>query len=265
MPQESNAVARPRVLLTNDDGIRAEGIAALWRAISPWTPTKVVAPESVQSATGHGVTLHAPLLTQEVTLGAMKGLAVDGRPADCVKLALNTVADDAQLVVSGMNMGPNVGVDVFYSGTVAAAIEAAFLGLPAVAVSLHLSDEHPAAYDAAARYAAAVIRRLWAAGQVAPGGVVNINVPALPPGVEPRGVKVVPQCLHSWSDTFEERHDPAGRAYYWNTSKFSLDRSRGETDVTALKAKYVTVTPLHHDLTARDRLEGLAEVLADAP
>ncbi|MEL7238880.1 MAG: 5'/3'-nucleotidase SurE [Planctomycetota bacterium] len=255
--------ANPRVLLTNDDGIRAEGIAALWRAASPWTSVRVVAPETVQSATGHGVTLHAPLLTQELKLGAMTGTAVDGRPADCVKLALNTMAQDAQLVLSGMNLGANVGVDVFYSGTVAAAVEAAFFGLPAVAISLHLSDAVDDQYDQAAASAMDVVRTLWSAGQIMPGGVVNINVPALGPGEKPAGVKVVPQCLYPWSDTFEQRSDPTGRAYYWNTSRFSLERSQGDTDVVALKEKFITVTPLHFDLTSRDRLGGLASALGD--
>ena len=255
--------ANPRVLLTNDDGIRAEGIAALWRALSPWTGVQVVAPETVQSATGHGVTLHGPLLTQQVKLGAMVGTAVDGRPADCVKLALNTMASDAELVVSGMNMGANVGVDVFYSGTVAAAVEAAFLGKPAVAVSLHLGPERSLDqnYDRAATWAAKIIRDLWPTGLIRPRRVININVPALIDDEEPAGVKVVPQCLHPWIDTFEQRRDPLGKAYYWNTSIFSLDRSQGDTDVVALKEKFITVTPLHFDLTAREQLDELTEKL----
>ena len=253
--------ANPRVLLTNDDGIRAEGIAALWRAISPWTNVQVVAPETVQSATGHGVTLHGPLLTQQVKLGAMVGTAVDGRPADCVKLALNTMASDAELVISGMNLGANVGVDVFYSGTVAAAVEAAFLGKPAVAVSLHLQDDIEQSFDRAASWAMTIVRKLWPTGLIRPRRVININVPALAVGDEPAGVKVVPQCLYPWRDSFEERRDPDGRSYYWNTSKFSLERSQGETDVVALKEKFITVTPLHFDLTAREQLQGLEESL----
>ena len=121
---------RPRILLTNDDGIRSEGIAAMYRQLVRFGEIRVVAPETVQSATGHGVTLHNPLLTKKVPLADTDavGTAVEGRPADCVKLAISQLTPDVDLVVSGINMGANVGVDVFYSGTVAAAVEGAFLG-----------------------------------------------------------------------------------------------------------------------------------------
>jgi 5'-nucleotidase len=255
-------MTRPRVLLTNDDGIRAEGIAGMWRGLSDFAETTVVAPETVQSATGHGVTLHVPLLTQALTLpSGLHGTAVDGRPADCVKLALQALCPEVDLVVSGINQGANVGVDVFYSGTVAAAVEGAFLGKPAVAVSLHLRDTIEASYDWAATLAMRVIRPLWQAGAIRPREVVNINVPALADGEEPAGVKVVPQCLSPWADTFERRLDPAGRPYFWNASTFTLERSSGDTDVVGLKDKHVVVTPLHFDLTARDRLDRLADTI----
>ena len=254
---------RPRVLLTNDDGIRADGIASLWRALREWADVTVVAPETVQSATGHGVTLSGPLLTQELHLDSgLRGLAVDGRPADCVKLALSTICPDVDLVVSGMNEGANVGIDVFYSGTVAAAVEGAFLGKPAVAVSLHLSDAVEDAHDWAASVAMRAVRPMWDNGAIKPGEVVNVNVPALADGEEPAGVEVAPQCLAGWADEFDRRLDPRGRAYYWNSGKFTLDRGGLEgTDVAGLRAKKVVVTPLHFDLTARDRLGRLDEAL----
>ena len=258
------ATRRPRILLTNDDGIRAEGIAAMYRQLIDFGDVRVVAPEAVQSATGHGVTLHNPLLTRRVSLADSHetGIAVDGRPADCVKLALVHFTPDVDLVVSGINQGANVGVDVFYSGTVAAAVEGAFLGKPAIAVSHHLSEEIETSYDWAAALAMRVIRRLWASGEPKPGQVININVPSLPQGQEPEGVKVVPQCIRPWSDQYERRQSPEGREYFWNAAKFTLTRSEGENDVVALREGFVTVTPLQFDLTARERLDNLWRAVA---
>src|SRR3982751_5186483 len=142
------------ILLTNDDGIRGPGLVALYRELVKLGDVHVVAPETVQSATGHGITLTTPLLTSRVTIeNAFTGTAVDGRPADCVKLAVaQLLPREPDLVVSGMNAGANVGVNVIYSGTVAAAIEAAFLGVPSIAVSLHIGRGRPL-FDVAAHHA----------------------------------------------------------------------------------------------------------------
>src|ERR1051325_7199892 len=143
------------ILLTNGDGIQAPGIVAMYRELVALGEVQVVAPETVQSATGHGITISTPLLTNRVTVqDVFTGTAVDGRPADCVKLAIDQILPRRpDLVVSGMNSGVNVGINVIYSGTVAAAIEAAFLGLPSIAVSLHLNGEREPDYDSAARIA----------------------------------------------------------------------------------------------------------------
>src|SRR6476661_1201807 len=168
------------ILLTNDDGIRAPGLLAIYRELTSLGEVHVVAPETVQSATGHGITLSTPLLTSRVTVeGLFTGTAVDGRPADCVKLAVAKILPRApDLVVSGMNMGANVGINVIYSGTVAAAIEAAFLGLPAVAVSLYLRNEIPADYPRTAALARQTISQILAAG-LGPGRVATVNIPPL--------------------------------------------------------------------------------------
>ncbi len=252
----------PHVLLTNDDGIRAEGIYAMWKALTQWAKVTVVAPETHQSATGHGVTLREPLLVGEVeTTGGLQGVAVEGRPADCVKLALTEICPDVDLVVSGINMGANAGINVFYSGTVAAAVEGAFLGKPAFAVSKLLQRNVADDYDNAARHLMTVIRQLWNANAIAAGEVVNINVPALVGDEEPTGVRVVPQCVKPIHDSFEKRQSPRGQVYYWNDGVFSLDGSMAGTDVDELRQNQVVVTPLHFDLTARDRMEKLAASL----
>jgi 5'-nucleotidase len=243
------------ILLTNDDGIQAPGLAAMYRAIAGWGEVHVVAPETVQSATGHGITIATPLLTNKVTVeNAFTGTAVDGSPADCVKLAVAKLLPRApDLVISGLNSGANVGINVVYSGTVAAAIEAAFLGLPSIAVSLYLKRDVPTDYPRAAQSAADTIRQILDVG-LPPGHVVTINMPALMPGASPAGVKIVRQCTRPWVDTYERRQDPRGRDYFWNTSVFTLGESEDDTDVAALRDNYITITPLQFDLTHHEML-----------
>src|SRR5215213_6626639 len=166
------------ILLTNDDGINAPGLVAMYRELVRLGEVHVVAPETVQSATGHGITITTPLLTQKVTVdNGFKGIAVDGRPADCVKLAVAQLLPRApDLVVSGMNAGANVGINVLYSGTVAAALEAAFLGVPAIAVSLHIGRGRPL-YDVAAAHARRAIEAVIAQGLPKPHECLSINIP----------------------------------------------------------------------------------------
>lgn len=243
------------ILLTNDDGITAPGILAMYRALLDLGEVHVVAPETVQSATGHGITLSTPLLTSRTTMAeGIVGTAVDGRPADCVKLAVNQLLPrKPDLVVSGVNSGANVGINVVYSGTVAAAIEAAFLGLPAVATSLLLKRDVPADYDAAAKETVVAIRDLLARGLTA-GDVVSVNVPALHPHEQSRGLKYCRQCTRPWVDTYEKRLDPRGRPYFWNSSVFSLGTTDSDTDVAYLRDGFTTITPLQFDLTQHQQL-----------
>ena len=238
------------ILLTNDDGIAAPGLLALFRELKKLGEVHVVAPETVQSATGHGITVSTPILTSEVKIGDdFVGTAVDGRPADCVKLAIaKLLPRQPDLVVSGMNAGANVGINVIYSGTVAAAIEAAFLGLPSIAVSLYLRNEIPTDYARSASYGRDAIELILAAGLKA-GQVASVNIPPLRPRENPTGIKVVRQCTRAWVDTYEERRDPRGRLYYWNNTVFTLGDSEDDTDVAALRDGYITITPLQFDLT----------------
>lgn len=238
------------ILLTNDDGIHAPGIIAMYRELTQLGEVHVVAPETVQSAAGHGITLDAPLLTNRVTIpDGFTGIAVDGRPADCVKVAVAHLLPRApDLVVSGMNSGVNVGINVIYSGTVAAAIEAAFLGLPSVAVSLLLNRNLPPDYPGAAKLGRQTIEKILKAG-LKNGQVASVNLPALAPGEKPRGTKVVRQCIRPWTDTYERRVDPRGRDYYWNSSVFVLGESEADTDVAGIRDGYITITPLEFDLT----------------
>ncbi len=249
-----------QILLTNDDGITAPGLVALYRAVADMGDVHVVAPDSVQSATSHGITLHTPLLTSRVSVeGVFSGIAVDGRPADCVKLAVTQLlTSKPDLVLSGINSGANVGINVIYSGTVAAAIEAAFLGVPAIAFSLHLRGPLEPDYARAAGLARGVIEQILAGG-LAPRHVATVNIPALDPNEMPAGIRIVRQSVSTTEDKYERRKDPRGRDYFWNTSGFSLEQGPEETDIAALREKYITITPLRFDLTDYDLLKSWSQ------
>lgn len=244
------------ILLTNDDGITAPGLLAMYHELVKLGEVHVVAPETVQSATGHGITISKPLLTSQVIIDeGVVGTAVDGRPADCVKLAVSQILPrQPDLVISGINSGANTGINVIYSGTVAAAIEAAFLGLPSIAVSLYLRPDVPTDYTRTAVDALATIKLLLDKGLSA-GQVASVNHPALKPGEVAKGTKICRQCTRPWADTYDRRLDPRGRAYYWNSSVFALGDTEAETDVAYLRDGYITVTPLQFDLTRHDLLE----------
>jgi 5'-nucleotidase len=238
------------ILLTNDDGIHAPGLLAMYRELMTLGEVHVVAPATVQSAAGHGITLSGPLLTRKIILERdCSGVAVEGSPADCVKLAAAQILPrNPDLVISGINAGANVGINILYSGTVAAAIEAAFLGFPSIALSLLIKNNVPIDYPRTAVFARNVIDQILSAGLSA-GQIISVNLPALLPHENPAGIKVVRQCTRPWTDTYERRTDPKGQDYYWNSSVFTLDNSGQDTDVAALRDGYITLTPLQFDLT----------------
>ncbi|RMH25985.1 MAG: 5'/3'-nucleotidase SurE [Planctomycetota bacterium] len=253
-----------RILLTNDDGIHAPGIAAMHRALltpDPLGEVLAVAPLTVQSATSHGITFHQPLMVRETRLNDHDAIAVDGRPADCTKLALTNLwperfgqGDRPDLVISGMNAGANCGINVLYSGTVAAALEAAFLGVPSIAVSLHLDTARPD-FDRAAAAARRIIDRLLTGGLPARHEALSINIPATEHLPEHPDVVVCPMNTHALVDRYERRTSPSGETYYW-AAGHGLD-FRGTdpgTDVHELFERRITVTPLGFDLTNRERL-----------
>lgn len=251
-----------RILLTNDDGIFAPGIEALYAAIKSLGEVTVVAPATVQSAESHGITFHRPLMTREVKFPQIQGLAVEGTPADCVKLALKSLwpakhgaGARPDLVISGMNFGANVGINVIYSGTVAAAIEAAFLGVPAIAVSLYIGNRLQAHLGRAAEIARSVIDRVLES-PLEPHRVVNINVPITERADAPMpAVRVVSMNTSAAADGYERRVSPEGHAYHWPTGNgMEFVHTAEASDVEALAQRAVTVTPLHFDLTDHARL-----------
>jgi len=243
-------------LLTNDDGIFAPGLAALERALRGLGDVAVIAPSTEQSGVGHAITFLTPLTAKEVFDGPRRrGWAVDGSPADAVKLGISQFCPRRpDLVVSGINSGLNAGINVLYSGTVAAAIEGAFFGITSIAVSLEW-DEH-ADYDRAAAIAVDVVAALLDRRPPA-GSLYNLNIPTRALRGTPE-LRVVPMSISRYGEAFERRVDPRGRSYYWATNDPPPPPSPHDSDVTALAAGKVTLTPLDYDLTHRGSIESLA-------
>lgn len=231
------------ILVSNDDGIHAEGIVALERSLAPLAEIYTVAPEHEQTSMSHALTLHRPLRVREVDT---RRLAIDGTPTDCVKLALTGLLPvRPDLVVSGINKGPNLGDDVIYSGTVSAALEGALLGIPAIAVSLVTFERFD--FTVAAEFTAALIDRVQK--QIIPREMLlNVNVPALPK-TDIRGWRFTRQGKRHYSENIVERVDPRGKKYYWiGGDDLGYAKDDG-TDCMAVHEGYISVTPLQIDMT----------------
>ena len=247
------AYNRPmHILLTNDDGILAPGLLAMYRELAKLGEVSVAAPDGAQSAAAHSITIDSPLSARWVHVHQeFHGWAIAGRPADCVKLAVaELVQPRPDLVVSGINDGANVSINVLYSGTVAAAAEGALLGFPAVAVSLERGEELD--FDWAARIARRLIEQALAAS-LEPGRLLNINIPNLSSG-GPRGVRVASQSTQLMDDHYQRQDGPDGSAHYYLQGRFREPDGADDADLSALVGGYVVVTPLHFDLTAREQL-----------
>ena len=246
-----------QILLCNDDGIHAPGIAALHEALRPLGELHVVAPDTERSAAGHAITLTDPIKTIPVEKDARPfGTAVSGTPADCIKLALCKLLGGIRpdLVASGINLGSNTGISVLYSGTVSAASEAVILGVQAMAISLcTYQDPH---WDTARRVAFEVASRLLEE-PLPPGTLLNVNVPNLP-WEELRGMRAARMGRSRFVEKFTVHHDPRGYDYYWLDGELDLLDDSEDTDVRVVEAGYVALTPIHIDLTARHAMEQVA-------
>ncbi len=248
------------ILLTNDDGIYAPGLKAIERELRALGDVVVVAPATEQSGVGHSITYLTPLIVKEVfpngerTSDRRWGWAVQGSPADCVKIGIHQFCPrPPDLVVSGINSGLNAGINVLYSGTVAAAIEGAFFGITSVAVSLEF-DEH-ARFDLAARLARTIIKRIL--DQKRPGPqLYNMNIPTAALNGSPE-VCVVPMNVTRYGDSFQKRLDPWGREYFWLTGGPAPVTPGHETDLTVLEKGKVSLTPLDYNLTSQAALSAM--------
>jgi len=262
-----------RILISNDDGIDAPGIRALAGAVADLGEVIIVAPNTVQSGAGHGITVHHPLTVQEVDVPVevdgqvrtVRGYSVDGRPADCVRLAVKTLLDEpVDLVLSGINKGANDGICVFYSGTVAAAAEAAILGIPAVAFSAS-APNGDVDFSRAARLCRCVLGGVLDAG-LSSGDLLNVNLPDLRDPDWPVGVRVARQSTAELQDEYRLTESAGGRRVYEISKEYTLGFDGHDADSVALAEGYITVTPLRVDMTHHARLaDWLARDWPDLP
>jgi 5'-nucleotidase len=247
----SGTQSAPRILATNDDGFGAPGLEALVRAMEPLGEVVVVAPDRERSGASHALTLGRPLRVWEA---AKNRYRVDGTPTDCVHLGAFHLAggEGPDLVVSGINRGVNVSDDVTYSGTVAGALEGTLLRVPSLAFSVDIDERGECDYDPAVRFARSLAERVLAQG-LERGVFLNVNLPV----GEPRGVRVCRQGARSYRAAVVERIDPAGRPYYWIADADTTPADEPDGDQQAIRDGYVSVTPLHADMTHTPSLDKL--------
>ena len=252
-----------RILLTNDDGVYAPGLAAMERALRRLGEVFVVAPLREQSGVAHSITFLTPLQVRKVYVNDKPwAWTVDGSPADCVKLGVSTILPERpDLVVSGINGGLNAGINVLYSGTVAAAVEGAFYGITSVAVSLQYKENEP--FKQAADLAVGVIGNLLKQKN-ATGRLYNLNIPLQALRSDAPEVRVVSMDATQYWETFERRTDPMGRTYYWLSGRPDPRQPKTKqcdtmTDISALSQGYITLTPLNYDVTDQQGLKDMAD------
>ena len=252
---------RPLILVTNDDGTSAPGLKALTEVVSAYGEVIVVAPDSPQSGQGHAVTLNTPIRYHAVDgFGDVEAYACTGTPVDCVKLAKHVILHGRQidLCVSGINHGSNASINIIYSGTMSAAMEASVEGITSVGFSL-MDFAFGADFTGARYYADRIIARVLEHG-MAPAKLLNVNIPAVPVS-DILGIRVCRQAKGRWVEEFAEGIDPRGEKYYWLTGKFIVDDPAEDHDIHALSQHYVSIVPSMYDLTHYDALASLGALL----
>ncbi|WP_053957308.1 5'/3'-nucleotidase SurE [Inediibacterium massiliense] len=242
------------ILVTNDDGIFAPGIYSLACALSKVGKVYVVAPNRQRSATGHAITMHEPIRAEKVKFfdEDFDAWAVSGTPADCVKIGIQgLIKEKIDMVFSGINKGPNLGTDVLYSGTVSAAIEGAILGYPSVAISLASFKDLD--YNCAAEFSTKIAKKLIE-NKLPPDTLLNVNVPNCTKE-EIKGVHISTLGVRKYNNTFIERKDPWGEAYYWLGGELVDEKNEEGTDTYSIENNYIAITPIHFDLTRFDLMK----------
>lgn len=236
-----------KILVSNDDGIDSPGISALVKSLKEIAEVTVVAPQGEQSAVGHAITMKIPLrVTHYYKNGDFFGYAIDGTPADCIKIGIRNIMQEApDLVVSGINNGSNTAINIIYSGTVSAAREAAIMDVPAFAISV--TSHVPKSYSFAAKVAKQLALKMKN-HKLPLGTMLNVNVPDIPEN-EIAGIILTKQGKSKWDDIYEKRLDPYGREYYWLTGTLLEVDKNNDIDQVAIRKNYVSITPIHFDLT----------------
>ncbi len=247
---------RKVILLTNDDGIDSEGISALYNIFNNDKKyiVRVVSPDKESSAIGHAITVFRPISVRKIYKeSGFFGYAVDGTPADCIKIAVKSILEERpDLLISGINRGANLGENIIYSGTVSAATEGTACGLASIAVSIdNLVDPD---YRYAASFSYKIAGRIIENGGLPKGVLLNINIPDVPEK-KIKGVKVTMQGGAKFKDNFIKRVDPRGRDYYWMDGEFIGNMENLDFDYGAVKNNYISITPIHYDMTDYKKLD----------
>lgn len=247
---------RPYILVTNDDGITAPGIRKLAEIMNKIGEVVVVAPNSPQSGKSHSLTIEIPLQYEKLELdGEQQDYSCSGTPVDCVKMALDKIlVRRPDIVVSGINHGSNSSINVLYSGTMSAAIEAGVEGIPAIGFSLQ-DFSYEADFDAAEDYVKTIVEKCLE-NPMPEGIVLNVNIPKLPKE-DLKGIKVCRQAEAKWEESFVERINPHGKKYYWLAGNFNSNDEREDADEVALQAGYISIVPVNFDFTAYDYMDKL--------
>ncbi len=251
---------RPLILVTNDDGSAAPGIRALVEVAKQMGRVVVIAPDSPQSGKGHAITIDEPIRFHPIdTFGDVEAYECSGTPVDCVKIAKHVILKDrkADLCVSGINHGSNAAINIIYSGTLSAAMEASLEGIPSIGFSL-LDYAFSADFEPSKPFVQHLIAYVLEHG-LEEGSLLNVNIPAVPSD-QIRGLKVCRQADARWVEEFQEAMDPRGQKYYWLTGRFINEDQGEDTDIWALDNKYISVVPSMHDLTNYKALKNLQKV-----
>lgn len=249
-------MTKPTILISNDDGIESDGIKALWREMKKFAEVYVVAPHTQQSAVGHAITVANPIRVRKNLIDKnFYGYAVEGTPADSVKLAIRNLLKGKKidLLISGINHGSNTAVNTIYSGTVSAATEGTILGIPSIAVSLASYTYKD--FSLAANFASKIAKHVLKKG-LPKGTLLNVNIPAVKKN-EIKGVLITRQGKSFWDDYYDSRLDPNKREYFWLTGKMAVLDKTKDFDEVAVNENYISVTPIQYDLTDYKLLDEL--------
>ena len=248
------------ILVSNDDGILSNGIHALIEALSPCHDVYVVAPDRERSAAGHSLTLHTPLRVEEVDpkYGAKRCWMTTGTPSDCVKLAINAILSEEEkpdLIISGINHGPNLGADILYSGTVSCAMEGAMMGFPSIATSLASLKSEYEDFKFAASFIAELLNRLETY-KIPPKTILNVNIPGLEKD-DISGIAITELGSRMFTDGYEKRIDPRGKVYYWMAGELITEPASAKTDIAAVRNNMISITPVTYEMTRRNIMDEL--------
>lgn len=247
------------ILITNDDGIRADGIRELAKEISKIANVYVVAPESQRSATGHSITIHSPIMVQEEYIDEnIKAYSISGTPADCVKVGIEGIFKDINidLVLSGINNGSNLGTDVIYSGTVSAAIEGFVLNKPSIAVSYDDVNVEREVYEKSSKYVTTIIKNIKDKLDLLNDCILNVNIP----NSEVKGWKVTKLGERKYDNVMEERISPFGQRYFWIGGNIKELEQDEDSDITWVNKGYISITPVNIEMTNLDKFKKLKEI-----